>query len=114
MAANTETSNCRLEITGDNEFKREIQERFQKVKEYLTHMETNPANNATVMETILDYWIKNNINADDRCHGPTQFPSSYLQVQRGDVDQKLFVTAETSLKNFGKICETLKKCAKEV
>ena len=117
MAENQGTSKkrtpfFRLEITGDNEFKREIQEKFQKVKEYLTPMQTKPANNATVLKTILDYWINNNINSGSGSHGPTQFPSSYLQVQRGDVDQKLFITAETSLKNFGKICETHKKLCK--
>ena len=90
--------NFRLEIPGDEDFKTTIQGKLQEVKMFLTTKRNRPVNNAVVTEELLDYWIKGHSQNQPEELNQT-FPSTYLQVRKKDVNQKLFVCAESSLLN---------------
>jgi len=93
-------SNFRLEIPGNESFKKEVQDKLQKVKSAISRVRGKPVNNADVITEMLDFWMNQNITSD----GSSTFPSPFQQVKGNEVNQKLFVTAESSLKNYGSIC----------
>ena len=57
-----------------------------------------------VIEEHLDYWIKGHSQNQPEELNQT-FPSTYLQVRKKDVNQKLFVCAESSLLNICELCD---------
>lgn len=110
MAKNEESSkkrppNFRLEIPGDGEFKTKIQGKLQEVKTFLTSKRNAPVNNAVIIEELLEFWLKKHSEDQSIELNQTQFPSTYLQVRKKDVNQKMFVCAESSLLNICELCE---------
>ena len=94
--------NFRLEIPGDDIVKSRIQEKILEVKTKLTAKLNKPVNNGIIIEELLDLWLKKGPDFDGQSH---TFPSTYVQVQQRDVDQRLFITAEKSITTYGEIFE---------
>ena len=104
--------NFRLEIPGDEEFKTTIQGKLQEVKMFLTTKRNRPVNNAVVIVELLDYWIKGHPQNQPEELNQT-FPSTYIQGRKKDVNQKLFVCAESSLLNICELCDAHTKIVVE-
>ncbi len=100
--ANNQTKkspNFRIEIQGDAEFQKYIQDRMQTVKNVLTAARNKPATNGVIMNELLTFWIENH---DDTARNDREnvFPPSYVQTKKKDTDQQIFAAAESSISNL--------------
>ena len=65
-------------------------------RENLTRRYNKPVNNCDIMESLLDSWIANNVNADDN-QQHNAMPSTYTKAKMSQVNEPFFVTTKSSV-----------------
>ena len=89
-------SRFKIDIPGDDEKRTELLQKMQNVRQQLTTAFGRPVNNGVILNTVLDFWIKD--------HDPNvqniSVPASYSEVKKSDTTQDLFVTTSSSLKTL--------------
>ena len=82
-----------IDIPGDDEKRTELLQKMQNVRQQLTTAFGRPVNNGVILNTVLDFWIKD--------HDPNvqniSVPASYSEGKKSDTTQDLFVTTSRSL-----------------
>ena len=89
-------SRFKIEIPGDDTKRAELLQKMQNVRQQLTSAFGQAVNNGDILNTVLDFWIKDhNQNMLD-----LSVPASYSEVYKNDTTQDLFVTTSSSLKTL--------------
>ena len=89
-------SRFKIEIPGDDTKRAELLQKMQNVRQQLTTAFGQAVNNGDILNTVLDFWIKDhNQNMLD-----LSVPASYSAVNKNDTTQDLFVTTSSSLKTL--------------
>ncbi|OWF47311.1 hypothetical protein KP79_PYT23454 [Mizuhopecten yessoensis] len=107
--ARKKTPNFRIQIPGDENAKRNILDGLQKVRDILCRNLRHPVNNCDIMESLLHNYLHDKEKEKDNT-----IPNfcTFKQTEKKDVDQKIFLTAESSVTRLcevagdhSKICE---------
>ncbi|CAC5400416.1 unnamed protein product [Mytilus coruscus] len=106
MEKETKRPSCfKISVPGDDSKKQLILSKLQKVRTILVQQLDHPVNNADILEKVLDYFLLDHNGQSSKSDMTTLDLNTYIQVQKKDVDQKLFLTAETSLQKIIKVVE---------
>lgn len=88
------------------------------VREVLVRQLDHPVNNADIIEKSLKLFLEKFEIRNEAHHEPLDF-NTYIQVPEKGTEQKIFLTAETSLKrlvkvveNHAKVCDGSLACKK--
>ena len=106
MEKETKRPPCfKISVPGDDSKKQLVLSKLQKVRTILVQQLNHPVNNADILEKVLDYFLLDHNGQSSKSDMTTLDLNTYIQVQKKDVDQKLFLTAETSLQKIIKVVE---------
>ena len=97
----------RIELSGSDEKKNEIFEKFAKIRQELTNKHNKPMGNLQVVEALLMKWDKES-NNNEQVAGTNEnvpCPSTFIRSKKGDTNQKIFLTAEDSFKRLISVVE---------
>ncbi|CAC5384549.1 unnamed protein product [Mytilus coruscus] len=97
-----------MEFSGSDEKKAEILGKILEIRNILTQRLNKPTGNLQVLETLLEMWSSQEVgNASDEqsIHVPDPIPSTYVKARKKDVNQKIFMCAEDSLKRYKEVVE---------
>ncbi|CAC5424311.1 unnamed protein product [Mytilus coruscus] len=100
------TPSFRMEFSGSDEKKAEILGKILEIRNILTQRLNKPTGNLQVLETLLEMWSSQEVgNASDEqsIHVPDPIPSTYVKARKKDVNQKIFMCAEDSLKRYKEV-----------
>lgn len=108
----------KISIPGDEERKTLILGLLNDVREGLVRQLDHPVNNADIIEKSLKLFLEKFEIRNEAHHEPLDF-NTYIQVPEKGTEQKIFLTAETSLKrlvkvveNHAKVCDGSLACKK--
>ncbi|CAC5390215.1 unnamed protein product [Mytilus coruscus] len=97
-----------MEFSGSDEKKAEILGKILEIRNILTQRLNKPTGNLQVLETLLEMWFSQEVgNASDKqsIHVPDPIPSTYVKARKKDVNQKIFMCAEDTLKRYKAVVE---------
>lgn len=94
----------KISIPWDEEKKTLILGLLNDVREVLVRQLNHPVNNADIIEKSLKLFLENS-NKKNQAHHETLDFNTYIQVPEKETEQKIFLTAETSLKRLVKVVE---------
>ena len=92
----TRPPSFKLEIPADIPKKTLLLDKLQIVRENLMKRMNRPVNNFDIIENVLDFWIEEKETGKTRTDIP-QIPAAYLRATKGQVNQKIFMTTQTSV-----------------
>ena len=110
----------KISIPGDEEKKSLILALLNDVREVLVRQLDHPVNNADIIEKVLKTFLeKSEGNTCNQERTETLDFNTYIQVPEKETEQKIFLTAETSLErlvkvveNHAKVCDGSLNCKK--
>lgn len=99
--------NFRIEFAGDDEQKRNVLESFQEIRSELSSKLNKPVGNFQVIETLFKLWSNKANECDNELAEKEKpsVPSTYIKVQKKDVNQRIFLCAEEYIKRLVEVAE---------
>ncbi|CAG2248415.1 unnamed protein product [Mytilus edulis] len=90
----------KISVPGDDSKKKDVLDKLQHVRSIIVKEMNHPVNNAYILEKVLDEFISTHSLDNSETKMENMNLNTYIQVEKKDVDQQLFVTAETSLQKL--------------
>lgn len=102
------TPSFRIEYSGSEEKKKEVLDKMQQIRNFLTKKFDQPVGNLQALENLIETWFKQNMNSENDSIDIEQanIPSTYLKIAKKDANQNIFLCAEDSLKNFTDVVQS--------
>lgn len=99
--------NFRIEFAGDDGQKRNVLESFQRIRSELSSKLDKPVGNLQVIETLFQLWSNKTKESENELAEKEKpsVPSTYIKVQKKDVNQRIFLCAEESIKRLVEVAE---------
>lgn len=95
----------KISVPGDDSKKKDVLDKLQHVRSIIVKEMNHPVNNAYILEKVLDEFISTHSVDNSGTKMENMNLNTYIQVEKKDVDQQLFVTAETSLQKLVSVSE---------
>ena len=94
----------RIEIPGDDGRKAEFLGKMQSVRNHLYSRFNRPVNNNEVFSEALDFWILKHTQSREDTAAPVSFAEASIEENK----QKVFITAETSIRALLTLYRTMR------
>ena len=95
----------KISVPGDANRKNSVLEKLQQIRNIIVQQLNHPVNNADILEKVFDKFISSHNEENLQQNMSNIDLKTFLQVNKKDVDQQLFVTAESSLKRLVRVVE---------
>lgn len=102
-AQKTRPPSFKISIPGGDDKKQVFLEKMQTVRELLRRELNRPVNNGEILEHALDKFIS--LHMEDNVPTPAVDMNTYIQVPKRDVNQKMFISAISSIEKLVKVSE---------
>lgn len=89
----------KMEVPGNAEVKARLMLKMSEVRKKMEALTTRYVNNAEILESLMDYWLKARMDAPATTHHVQQ------PTVKAMVSSKLYVTTKTSLQKFSSLVE---------
>ena len=97
--------NFKIEFPGSDEVKQRVKSKMNDIREKMTRSLGKPVNNTLILEVCLDEWIKQHRKPARPTQKSEIGHSTFVGVTKDNTEQKLFITAETSLQKCIEVAE---------
>jgi hypothetical protein len=95
----------KISVPGDANRKNSVLEKLQQIRNIIVQQLNHPVNNADILEKVFDKFISIHNEENLQQNMSNIDLNTFLQANKKDVDQQLFVTAESSLKRLVRVVE---------
>lgn len=102
----------KLSIPGDDQRKNSILSLLSNVREILVRQFNHPVNNGDIIENALTAFLEKHRDIHVQTNNENMDFNTYVQVQEKDSNQRIFLTAEESLKRLVTVAENHAKLCK--